>query len=180
MKIPLIIGAMLVTMGASAQGTVNFANIVLSGGTRIVDAPVFEIDGTTRMSGPGFQAQLFAGPDAGHMTAIGPSTGFLTGAGAGYFIGGTRIIDSVLPGENATVQVGFWATFSGATYESAWYKGRGPHLIVATGGAGSPPSLPANLIGLQSFSLVPEPSPLLLGVLAGTSLLFVRRGKYRL
>lgn len=166
---------MLASLGAYAQGTVNFANIVLSGGARVVDAPVFAADGTTRLAGTGFQAQLYAGPNAGSLAAIGNPTGFLTGTGAGYFNGGTRTIDTVAPGANAAIEVRAWDTSSGATFAAASIKGSSPGLSIATGGSGTPPSLPANLVGLQSFSLVPEPSTLALGALGALALLFRRR-----
>lgn len=178
MKKTLIVAAMLASLGAYAQGTVNFANIVISGGTRVVDAPVFDVDGTTKLSGSGFQAQLVAGPNSGSMAVIGTPTGFLTGGGAGYFSGGPRTIDTVTPGNNATLAVQAWNTASGASYAAATTKGQGASLTIATGGAGSPPSLPANLVGLQSFSLttIPEPSTIALGAL-GLAALLIRRRK---
>lgn len=58
MKSILILASLLVSLAAGAQGTVNFANIVLSGGARIVDSPVFDGATGTRVAGDGFQAQL--------------------------------------------------------------------------------------------------------------------------
>jgi hypothetical protein len=54
--------------------------------------------------------------------------------------------------------------------------GKSTAITVTTGGAGSPPSLPANLVGLTSFSLVPEPSTYALLAL-GAAALFLRRRK---
>ena len=179
MKKTLIVAAMLASLGAYAQGTVNFANIVIEGGVRVVDAPVFNVDGTTRLSGAGFQAQLVAGPNAGSLAVIGAPTGFLTGGGAGYFSGGPRTIDSVPPGNAAALQVQAWDTASGATYAAALTKNTSAVLnLAATGGSGNPPSLPAKMTGLQSFSLktVPEPSTIALGAL-GLAALFLRRRK---
>jgi len=176
MKKILIVAAMLASLGAYAQGTVNFANIVIANNVRVVDAPVFDVDGTTKLAGPGFQAQLVAGPNAGSLAVIGTPTGFLTAGGAGYFSGGTRTIASVTPGSSATLQVQAWNASGGATYANASAKGQSPALTIATGGSGTPASLPANMIGLQSFSLVPEPSTIALGAI-GLAALFLRRRK---
>lgn len=119
MQKTLVIAAMLATLGAYAQGTVNFANIAIVSGIRVVDAPVFDADGSTRLSGSLYQAQLVAGPNAGSLSVIGTPTGFLTGAAAGYFSGGPRTIDTVSPGNNATLRVQAWNTEKGATYAAA-------------------------------------------------------------
>jgi hypothetical protein len=42
-----------------AQGTINFANLVIENGTRIVDAPVHYYDGSL-LAGSQFVAQLYA------------------------------------------------------------------------------------------------------------------------
>lgn len=175
-KLLLIAVGMLATLSAYAQGTVNFANVAGPATARTVNAPVFHTDGTTRLSGPGFQAQLYAGPSASALTAVGNPAPFLTGAGAGYFQGGSRTIPTVAPGAAATVVVRAWDTATGATWEAAGIKGESGAITVTTGGAGTPPSLPANLVGLQSFSLVPEPSTIALAIL-GVAALFVRRRK---
>lgn len=179
MKKLLIVAAMLASVGAYAQarlGTVNFANVAGPAGARLVDAPVFDVGGATRLAGPGFQAQLFAGPNAGSMATIGPSVGFLTGTGAGYFSGGPREITGVNAGAAASVQVRAWSVSSGATFDAASIRGSSPVLnLTATGNAGEPPSLPVNLVGLQQFSLVPEPSTIALGALGALALLFRRR-----
>jgi hypothetical protein len=159
----LLVLVLLLTNPASihAQGTVNFHNL-----PPVPDAPVFDIDGTTRLNGPRYQAFLVAGPTADSLAPVGPSVPFLTGEGAGYFAGGTRTIPTVIPGQTAFLEVRYWDTATGATWEEAAYWGGSPVFVVVTGGAGEPPSLPSTLVGLQSFNLIPEPSTLLLGSIA--------------
>lgn len=145
---------------ARGQGTVNFSNRVLSDG---VDAPVFAVDGVTRLDGDGFVAQLYAGPSADTLSPIGGAVAFSSGARAGYFFGGTRVIATVPPGGVAFVQVRVWAGAFGSTFEAAWAAGgdtgQSELFQVVTGGNGAPPSIPANLVGLESFKLVAATPP---------------------
>ena len=72
-----------------AQGTINFANAGAG-----LNAPVFQLDGVTKLSGATYQAQLLAGPNAGALAVVGSATPFLTGGGAGYFNGGAITVNS--------------------------------------------------------------------------------------
>ena len=172
---------MLVAVGAFAQGQVNFAARV----TGLYDAPVFvDTVGGTKATGAAYMAQLYAGPSATTLAAIGAPVPFLTGTGAGYWRSGTAIIPTVAPGATASVQIRAWASAAGATYEQALAgsgaTGQSITLSVVTGGAGSPPSLPADLAGLTSFAItgggvIPEPSVLALGALGSLALLIRRR-----
>jgi hypothetical protein len=175
-KLLLIAASMMVAVGLYAQGTVNFQNI-----PPVPDAPVFNIDGTTRLSGPNFQAMLYAGPDAGNLAAVGAAVPFLAGEGAGYFIGGSRAIPTVAPGATAFIEVRAWDSTSGASWEVATIRGQSmePFSLV-TGGLsvdGAPPTLPAIMTGMTSFNLVPEPSTIALGILGAGALLLFRRRK---
>jgi len=174
---------MLVAVGAFAQGTVNFAAKV----TGVYDAPVF-IDSVTTgaRASTGYLAQLYAGPVGGTLAPIGTApVPFLTGTGAGYWRSASLAIGTVAPGATASVQIRAWASAAGASYEAALAAkgatGQSAILSVVTGGAGSPPSLPADLAGLASFAItgggpiVPEPSVLALGALGGLALLIRRR-----
>jgi hypothetical protein len=91
-------------------------------------------------------------------------------------------IASVAPGANAVIELRAWDGTKGATYEAAsaagggFYVGKSAQITIATGGSGTPPSLPANLVGLQSFAIaVPEPSTIALGLLGAAALLIRRR-----
>jgi hypothetical protein len=163
----------LCVASAHGQGTVNFANLVIVDGVRVVDAPVRFYDGSL-LSGSMFAAQLYFGSGTG--APVGLPTTFLTGAGAGYFSGGVRTIDFVQPGQFAVVQVKAWNLASGATYEAASDGGASALVQIQSGGLNGAP--PANLIGLQPFCFVtiggtpciPEPSTWLLFSLGGLAL----------
>jgi hypothetical protein len=177
-KALVILSSLLVAVGAFAQGQVNFANRVVGS----YDAPVFVNSLTGARADSTYMAQLYAGPTATSLAAIGAPVPFRTGAAAGYVTSSTAIIPTVAPGSVAQVQIRAWASAAGATYESALAAngatGQSAILAITTGGAGSPPSLPANLDGLTSFAItgiVPEPSVLALGALGGLALLIRRR-----
>ena len=177
------IACLALSVGAFAQGTVVFSNtqnaLGVPGG-----APVFDVGGVVRLEGAAYLAQLFAGPNADSLQPWGvdPSP-FRTGAGAGFWNPGadsTRIICTVAPGAVATIVVRAWEAAGGTSFDAAkaagakW--GESTAFTVTTGGVGSPPSLPAPLVGLTSFSLVPEPSTYALLAL-GAAALFLRRRK---
>jgi hypothetical protein len=184
MKKLLITTASLAVMAISAysQGNVNFANVIISGTARPVNAPVTAEDGATRLVGTAYQAQLWARP-AGSSAAyaqIGAGQTFLTAAGfEGFWTPATRSIPGVAAGEQAQVVARAWRVSDGATWDAARTQGRGwgesqPINVTLT----APPATPALMIGLQGFSLVPEPSTIALGILGGLGTLFlVRRRK---
>jgi hypothetical protein len=180
------IACLALSVGAFAQGTVVFSNtqsaLGVPGG-----APVFDVDGVTRLAGAEYLAQLFAGPDINSLQPWGvDASPFRTGAGAGFWNPGadsTRIIGSVAPGAEATIVVRAWEAAGGTSFDVAkaagakW--GESTAFSVATGGVvvgGNPPSFPTALTGLTSFSLVPEPSTYALLAL-GAAALFLRRRK---
>lgn len=142
-------------------GTVDFTNIGAS------DAPVFDVDGTTRLSGDGFLAQMFAGPTEKSLEPVGPAVPFLTGTLAGYWRldpTSSRDIPSVSPGASAVVQARVWETSKGATYQEALAAGSKvgmslPVAINSTGGGGIPPRLPAQIFGMKSFQLTLDTPP---------------------
>lgn len=154
--VALVFGFMLPS--AFGQGAVLFKNRVIG----VVDAPIFDVDGSTRLSGTNYLGQLYAGPTDSSVAAVGAAVPFLaTTGGAGYLNAGAsaqRQIPTVAPGAVASVQIRAWEAAAGPTYEDAVAAG-GRHgasiiLRIATGGVGEPPSLPANLVGLTSFSLI--------------------------
>lgn len=176
-----LLASSLLGLAAYAQGTVNFVNVNSGAG---LNAPIFLNDGTTKV-GSGFTAELMAGASAGSLASV-ATTGFLTGAGAGYFQGGTVVIPGVAGGANAFLQVRVFATSSGsfAAASAAGLLntyGQSGVFSVATGNPGaSPPIVPAVLTGLTSFNLnpaIPEPSSLALAGLGAAALLAFRRRK---
>jgi hypothetical protein len=153
-----------------SQGTVNFAN-----GAAGVDAPVTNgiVGGPPFVRADNrFRAQLYAGPggitDARLLTTNGisgtPAT-FLSGGGAGYFLGNARDIDGYPPGTTVTLQVRAWLIDSGSSWETAWGRGES-NLIQITLGGGTIPT--PNMVGLHGFIVplgVPEPSSVALGLI---------------
>jgi choice-of-anchor C domain-containing protein len=144
-------------------GTVVLDNWVMDA----VDAPVLDVDGVTRLAGPAFLAQLYAGVDAGGLVSVGPVVPFLQGLAAGYVQRGAGenvvTLPMIGPGGTAQVQVRAWESARGPSYEQAYRAGgktgRSTVLTLVTGGAGEPVSLPAPLLGLQSFRLEREGEP---------------------
>jgi len=157
-----------------AQGTVSFQNFYQP----ILFAPDYLSDGTTKLSGPQYMAELLAGPSADTMTAI-ATTSFFSGGSAGYFNGGTQTLPNVLGGATAFAQVDIWNTMLGATFNSAKASGlpnawaQSAVFPVVTGNP-FVPSLPGVLTGLTPLSLnaVPEPSTLALAALGAAFLRF--------
>ncbi len=199
-KLALTILACFPAVCFFAQGTVNFVNLNAGSG---VNAPVYQEDGTTKLVLP-YVAQLFYSATAsGTLTALGTPVAFLTGGGAGYFNGGTFALPGVARGATAWLMVAAWdstlgGTTTGATEAQAFaYALTGHHNIwgasgfnldtlsftpfpITTGNpTASPPTTPANLVGLTEFRLVwiPEPSPFALMALGVTVLGAVRRGR---
>ena len=151
-------GAILAVAETFVPGFIYFANLAHeTNSLNSVDAPIFDVDGITKIAGDQFRALLAAGPTIGSMAAMGPIAEFQTGSAAGYFESKTVATTNVPAGQTAYVQVRVWDQATGATYELAQaYGGKygaSPIFQVETGGAGSPPSRPALLTGLQSFSL---------------------------
>jgi hypothetical protein len=156
------------------QGTINFSSFV---GT--VDAPVTYLG--ARVTGPAYVGQLYAGATAGSLAAVGSPVAFF-GAGTGgegYIVSpATVTVPGIAGGATAVVQMKAWAsTF--ASYEAAvaggGVRGESTTFSITLGGGGSPPAVPANLVGLQAFSLVPEPSTYALLAFGAAALLLRRR-----
>lgn len=166
-----------VGLAAYAQGTLNFANVGVG-----LNSPVFLSDGTTKAAA-GYTAVLMAGP-AGNLAQI-ATTPLLTGAQAGYFLGGTQTIPTVAGGGTASILIDVYnsATYSSlvqaqnANTPNSW--GESAAFTVVLGNPNSvPPGTPATLTGLKSFNLttgVPEPSTFALAGLGAAALLFFRR-----
>lgn len=172
--------AVVVCVQTNAQGTIDFRNRI----TGTLDIPVFDLGGTTKLAGPDYVAQLyFSATETGAYTPVtGAPAAFRTGTGAGYWNAGadsTRTLPGIVAGTAAWLQVRVWNATLGTTYENATGN-RGlslPFLVPTTGGGGIPPGSPAFMTAMQSFSVVPEPSTIALGVLGLAGLLFIRRRK---
>jgi len=177
MKKILLMAALVVCVGAMAQGTVNFKNSI----TGEFSAPVFNSDGVTKLSGDAFYAQLYASV-GGSFQPIGAPTKFLLNGIANG--GSVTVPAAAISGGVATLQMRAWeASTAGTagTYEAAIGAGKkygfSESFTVSptVTPAGSPEGIPANLGNLKSFSLIPEPSTIALGLIGVAALLLRRR-----
>jgi hypothetical protein len=143
---------LVVTNAIDGGGKINFANQALFPSS--LDAPVFDIDGVTRLGGSNFLAQLYGGPSLELIRPAGQPSPFMPGFSAGYFRSKIVTLPTVPPGSNAIVQVRAWDASKGSSYEEARALGgkfgKSELMTVTVGGGLTPP---ANLDGLQSFSL---------------------------
>jgi hypothetical protein len=172
-KLVLTLTVMALAATAYGQGQINFSNRAGS-----VDAPVFESDGTTLLSGANYMAMLYAGPQGtaeGDLTAMGAAASF--NLLPGYFFGSSRTITGVAGGSVATLQIRVWDSNSGATWETAAANARGASPVFDSVALTEAPATPPNLVGMESFSLVPEPSTIALGLIGAVALVFARRRK---
>ena len=158
-------------VGALAQGQFNFGNRVTVAG---IDAKVFMPDGSTPLSGAGYWAQAYVGTDLESLQPVGTPVNFRTGAAAGYI--SSVIVTTQFPGGTKVwVEMRAWEA-PAASYEAALADGRmfgksDPiQLTVAEA-----PNPPPDMVGLKSFSLVPEPSTMALGLLGAAALMLRRR-----
>ena len=177
MKIAILAGCLLAAT-ALAQGTVDFSNYKTASG---IDAPFFWIDGVTKLSSA-FLAQLYAGPVGGSLAPVGAAVPFrdVNGIGTGYVVAGKVVIPTVAEGAKANVVMKAWEAAAGGNYEAAMWSGRfyGQSMMIeiTTGGDNlEPPAIPAPLVGLMSFSLIPEPATLPLLALGFAGLVACRR-----
>ena len=175
-KLLIALAAVLVTVASYGQGTVVLSN--LGGG---VNAPVLLGD-TGHGPGPDYTAQLFLSA-GGSLTALTPATTFrLAGTGTQaiadrYTATPAPIVEvtGVAGGASATLVLRAWKTSFGTAdaAKAAGQLGESAPLTVTLGGGLNPP---ANLVGLQGFTIpVPEPSIIALGVLGASALLLRRR-----
>lgn len=169
----IVVAMTLALMARDAQGqgavaTVNFNNRVPAAS---LYAPIYAMEiGGTLLAGTDYLAQLYAGPAGtaiGDLKPIGDAVGFREDIGGFLNIGvdGSRSIADVGAGQNAIVQIRVWTAATGSTYEQALQSlnpaslvGASDALTIVTTSSLADP-IPAPLIGLQSFAIVPVPEP---------------------
>jgi hypothetical protein len=145
------------------QGAIEFANLSAAG-TNLVNAPIYHLDGVTRLEGNEFSAQFFYGAigTADEMlTGLpAPIQGFNTGIFAGYFASAPVVqLPGIPVGTPARIQVAVWANQGGTvtSWEAATIRARSPSFdSLPLGDAFNPSTIPA-LAGLESFSLAMLP-----------------------
>lgn len=192
MKKILTIGllGLAMVLNVKGQGQVDFRNSNLTG-SRFV----FDVDGTTKLAGPAFAAQLYYSTtqNGTYVPVAAPSVAFRNvGAGDGFWNPGAssaRNIPGTLGNQSVFLIVRAWNTAAGATWEAASLNADGrisspnavgfAYTLGGDPGDGSPAVTAPAMNGFQSFSLVPvpEPSTIALGILGAGSLLFLRRKK---
>jgi hypothetical protein len=174
MKTLLVLAATgLAAFTTLAQGQFNFGNRVTVVG---IDARMFYLDCVTPLSGAAYLAQTYAGTEPDSLAPVGSPVTFRTGAAAGYI--SSHIVTTPYPGGTPVwVDMRVWEAAGGDTYEAAIAAGKffgksNPiRLTVA-----EPPMVPPDMVGLQSFCVIPEASPLALSLLGAAALLLRRRG----
>lgn len=172
-KVIIALAALMVSVAAYGQGQVVFNNRVPG----VVDARVTFGPGLPFSGGvgEGFSAQLLGGPagtPVDQLVALTPVTTFRTSSEAakGYVNPTTVTLPNVAPGGSATIVM---RAFNGADFGSSAIFGESAPITLTVGGGTLPP---ANLVGLQGFQVIPEPTTVALG-LAGAALLLFRRRK---
>ena len=161
-----LLSACLLTVTVRAQGTVHFTNRGVPAG---VDAPVLEVGGLTLAVTGSLYVNLYAGRDLDSLAPVGAPVVL---GDWGYFDGGIRSIPTLPPYADGWLQV--WAWDVGAdgledaiTTGLRWGRSKPFILLLGEPGLKAP-----EMVGLEAFTLVPEPGALtLLG--AGASILVV-------
>jgi len=95
----------------------------LNNSTAMVNAPFFDTDGGTKLAGPGYVAQMYAGSTNNLLRAVGATAPFRSGAAAGYFSPATVVVPDIAASKRAYVQVRTWEVAKGQTYEEARARG---------------------------------------------------------
>jgi hypothetical protein len=145
---------LVVTNVAEGGGLIDFRNRFFAAPPATNEAPVFDIDGVTRLNGSNYLAQLYAGPSIATLRPVGVPSPFRNGFAAGFFVSQIVTLPNVPPGSNAVTQVRAWEQQKGSRYEEARALGGKfgrSGLIEVTAGGGLIPAQP--LIGLSSFNL---------------------------
>ncbi len=143
------------TATSGKRALVAFNNLVPIHG---INAPVYDVDGTTRLDGATFRAQLYAGDSAVNLQPVGGSTPFQSGALAGYFNGGAIVIPSLDEQNRAHLQIRAWDGDKGISYEEARARGgrfgASPVLVkTLTPLPEFGPPVPEAMTGIEGFSL---------------------------
>ncbi len=153
---------------------VNFSNFVGS-----LNRPVFDVDGTTPLSGGTWTVELLAGTSANSLTSVAT---VLMGT-SGHFQGGAVDVSGlgVGAGSSAFFEILVWQTSAGS-FANSTIRAQSAVFSNGTGNTiDDPPATPKNLTGMPTgltvanVAPVPEPSVLALGALGGLALLIRRR-----
>jgi hypothetical protein len=161
------------SVNGGQPGQIAFGNYIPNWG---VDAPVFDVDCQTRLEGPRFVSEVYAGFAPEQLQPLGLVVPFKSGIAAGYIVGRVYDVPGAHSGTIVYTQLRAWDSQAGATYEAAVANGGkyGFSNIVPIR-AEVPLNAPQLSLGLESFCLVPEPTALsLLGCAAGIAFVWRR------
>lgn len=188
MKIKTLVALGIATLAAGslhAQGTIDFQPRILG----VYDCRVTDESGSMPVlcSGTNYTAQLFVGPLGSSESELilvpGSTSTFRSGVNVGLWNMVLGLPTSVPGGVRATFQVRVWDNLGGriTRYDDAFIFGHSALVdtVEVLGGSGNPPKLPANLLGLTSFSInyIPEPTTAALAGLGLAGLMIFRRRK---
>lgn len=167
-----------------AGATGVFAQTVDFNNTRtfatVADRVVRDVGGAA-LVGTDFVGQLYYGANAGSLNPVTsnpvrfrnvPSSDPL----AGTWSGATRTLTGFNAGDVVTLQVWAWNGAGGATYASAGVKGQSATFTYRIPAAGSLPT-DYYIENFRTFTLVPEPSVIGLGLIGVGALFMLRRRK---
>jgi hypothetical protein len=151
--IPCFITAITTVMLSAADELVriDFRNKIPG----VVDAPVFDIDGISRLEGTRFTATLFAGPATNSLLSLMNGTeAFLTGADAGYWRYDTPLaaVPWFLPamGQETYYELAIYEWLNRGPFPEPILVGRSRLYSMVITNTVMP------MVGLESFKLEPE------------------------
>jgi hypothetical protein len=112
---------------SNALGSVASLPAVLTvtnatGGGRITvtnNTPLLDVDGTTRLAGSNYVAQVYIGPSPDLLRPLGPRAHLRTGTFAGFIVGPRLQIPDVPANSTVYAQMRAWEAAWGACYEEA-------------------------------------------------------------
>ena len=149
----------LVASSASVCGQgvplVNFSN---NNPLQGINAPFFDVDGSTRLAGERYLAQLYYGVSSANlMASTAAPQPFGTGFSAGYWRSAEVRLTGVIAPQPVYLQVRFWDSENGTImrYEDAAMNGGGTGVSIPILVMLDPAPSATPLTGLQSVSLVP-------------------------
>lgn len=177
----IISTALFCELSAFGQGSfvgVGTVELVTYGGG--VNAPVTLWDGSGPGLSSGWNAQLVHVRSDNVIVPLFPASVFRnTSPAASYYVkqpSETVRVPGVSPGDSATLRLRVW---NGESYETATLRGESSDLTLRLGGTplrGQGPPIPsALLLGLQGFTIVPEPSTISVALLGAVLLIRKRR-----
>jgi hypothetical protein len=172
---------LLAAANAFAQGQFTFANKNLVT-TPPIDAKMVGPDCLTPLEGTAYWTQpyvkLAPDPDSSY-APVGIAVNFRTGNNAGYIVP-VVVTTPYVGGTSVNVQMRVWEASGGPTYESAVAAGKFYGMsFPVTLSVTVAPAVPADMIGLTTFCLIPEPTSIALAALAAVMVLGWRRDRTR-